>query len=167
MLNDFLHSVVQLCGFSPLSMNMCSFNFPVCVNDFFHCAQCEWPYECSDFELGWITFCILCTCVVSLHWGWACVGLCDCRIVAFFCILSSVCFAVISHERLFLWKSCIGCTYGSWELKKKKTGSGWPFLGRKLGLYIALGTALEKKRQRSSVRGCRETCSMKLCSCLT
>ena len=39
MLNDFLHSVVQLCGFSPLSMNMCFFNFPVCVNDFLHCAQ--------------------------------------------------------------------------------------------------------------------------------
>ena len=66
LLNDFLHSVVQLCGFSPLSMNMCSFNFPVCVNDFFHSAQCEWPYECSDFELGWITFCILCTCLVYI-----------------------------------------------------------------------------------------------------
>ena len=39
LLNDFLHSVVQLCGFSPLSMNMCSINFPVCVNDFLHCAQ--------------------------------------------------------------------------------------------------------------------------------
>ena len=23
-----------------------------------------------------------------------------------------MCFAVISHERLFRWKSCIGCTYG-------------------------------------------------------
>ena len=57
----------------------------------------------------------LCTCVVSLHCGWARVGLCDCRIVAlvaFVWILSSVCFAVISHERLFRWKSCIGCTYG-------------------------------------------------------
>ena len=84
--------------------------------------QCEWPYECSDFELGWITFCILCTCVVSLHWGWACVGLCDCRIVGFVWILSIVCFAVISHERLFLWKSCPGCTYGPWELKKIKQG---------------------------------------------
>ena len=77
--------------------------------------QCEWEYKWSDFQLGWITFCILCTCVVSLHCGWARVGLCDCRIVAlvaFVWILSSVCFAVISHERLFRWKSCIGCTYG-------------------------------------------------------
>ena len=39
LLNDFLHSVVQLCGFSPLSMNMCSINFPVCLNDFLHCVQ--------------------------------------------------------------------------------------------------------------------------------
>ena len=39
LLNDFLHSVVQLCGFSSLSMNMCSFSFPVCVNDLLHCAQ--------------------------------------------------------------------------------------------------------------------------------
>ena len=39
MLNDFLHSVVQLCVFSPLSLNMCSINFPVRVNDFLHCAQ--------------------------------------------------------------------------------------------------------------------------------
>ena len=44
LLNDFLHSVVQLCGFSSLSMNMCSFSFPVCVNDLLHCAQgfCHW-----------------------------------------------------------------------------------------------------------------------------
>ena len=39
LLNDFLHSVVQLCGFSSLSMIMCSFSFPVCVNDLLHCAQ--------------------------------------------------------------------------------------------------------------------------------
>ena len=61
-----------------------------------------------------MTFCILCTCVFSLHYGWACDGLCDWGIVAlvaFVWILSSVCF-VISHERLFRWKSCIRCTYG-------------------------------------------------------
>ena len=58
LLNDFLHSVVQLCGFSSLSMNMCSFSFPVCVNDLLHCAQMwgfpqyEKAYECSGFQLG-------------------------------------------------------------------------------------------------------------------
>ena len=62
MLNDFLHSVIQLCGFSPLSINMCSFNFPVCVNDLLHCAQ-MWVFSpvwmsiwVPDFQLGWITF---------------------------------------------------------------------------------------------------------------
>ena len=55
LLNDFLHSVVQLCGFSSLSMIVCSFSFPVCVNDLLHCAQMwgfpqyEIAYECSGF----------------------------------------------------------------------------------------------------------------------
>ena len=72
-------------------------------------------------------------------------------------------------ERYPPQKTCFFWQLSLWALgiEKEKTGSGWPFLGRKLDLYIALGTALEKKRQRSSVRGCRETCSMKLCSCLT
>ena len=126
MPNDFLHSVVHPCGFSPLLMNMYSFNFPVCVNDFFHCAQCEWPYECSDFELSWITFCILCTCVVSLHWGWACVGLCDCRLVAFVCILSSVCFAVISHERLFRVEKLHWLNFWAMGIEEKNWAeNGW------------------------------------------
>ena len=110
LLNDFLHSVVQLCGFSSLSINMCSFSFPVCVNDLLHCAQMwgfpqyEKAYECSGFQLGWMTFCILCTRAVSLHCGWAYVGLCDCGIVAhvaFVWILSSVYFGgVMSHPSL-------------------------------------------------------------------
>ena len=110
LLNDFLHSVVQLCGFSSLSMNMCSFSFPVCVNDLLHCAQMwgfpqyEKAYECSGFQLGWMTFCILCTRAVSLHCGWAYVGLCDCGIVAhvaFVWILSSVYFGgVMFHPSL-------------------------------------------------------------------
>ena len=46
LLNDFLHSVVQLCVFSPLSLNMCSINFPVRVNDFLHCAHAQvWGFS--------------------------------------------------------------------------------------------------------------------------
>ena len=36
------------------------------VHKFGDSLQCEWTYECSDFELGWITFCILCTCFSPL-----------------------------------------------------------------------------------------------------
>ena len=109
------------------------FNFPFCVNDFLHCAQVwgfspVWMtiYECSNFELGWITFCILCTCVVSLHWRWACVGLCDCRLVAFVCILSSVCFAVISHERLFRVEKLHWLNFWAMGIEEKNWAeNGW------------------------------------------
>ena len=114
LLNDFLHSVVQLCGFphcrwrcAPSIFQFVWMTFCT-VHKCGDSPQCEWAYECSDFQLDWITFCILCTCVVSLHYGWACVGLCDCGIVAlvaFVRILSShwspVCFDVMSHEWLF------------------------------------------------------------------
>ena len=173
MLNDFLHSVVQLCGFSPLSMNMCFFNFPVCVNDFLHCAQ-VW-----GFSPVWMTIWVLWFrawlnyFLHSVHLcGFSPLRVSMCRImwlqISCICLYSLQCvfccdisWATVPVEKLHwvhLW--ALG-------IEKEKTGSGWTFLGQKLDLYIALGTALEKKRQRSSVRGCRRTCSMKLCSCLT
>ena len=115
-------------------LNMCSFNFPVCVTccTVHKCGyshQCEWAYECSDFQLGWITFCILCTCVVSLHYGWACVGLCDWGIVAlvaFVWILSSVCFAVISHERLFRVEKLHWLNFWAMGIEEKNWAeNGW------------------------------------------
>ena len=65
MLNDFLHSVVQLCGFSPLSMNMCFFNFPVCVNDFLHCAQ-VWGFSPVWMNI-WVSFCRAGILAISCH----------------------------------------------------------------------------------------------------
>ena len=115
-LNDFLHSV-QLCGFSPLSMNMCSINFPVCLNDFLHCAH-VWVFSPVWMSLWVLRFpAWLDHFLHSVHLcGFSPLWVSMCRIMwlrnsctrCICWILSSVCFGVISHERLFRWKSCIG-----------------------------------------------------------
>ena len=122
---------------------MCSFNFPVHVKDFLHCTQ--GAYDWSDFQLGWMTFCILCTCTVSLHcgWamcGWACVGLCDCGIIALVAFIPNVCFGVISHEQLFRWKSCIGYL---WPMGTEKNRVRMTIFGSKMGWYIGNSLAEE------------------------
>ena len=119
--------------------------FRAWLNYFLHSVHlCGFsPLKVSMCRIMWLQ--ISCICLYSLQ----CVFCCD------------ISWATVPVEKLswvHLW--ALG-------IEEDKTGSGWPFMGRKLGLYIALGTALEKKRQRSSVRGCRRTCSMKLCSCLT
>ena len=93
--------------------------------------------------------------IMRLQNSWICLDSLHC---VFCCDISWATVPVEKLSWVHLW--ALG-------IEEDKTGSGWPFMGRKLGLYIALGTALEKKRQRFSIRGCRETYSMKLCSCLT
>ena len=88
--------LVALCtnvGIPPVWKSIWVLRFPAWLNDFLHSV-----YLCG---------------FSPLHCGWACIGLCDCvtvALVAFVWILSSVCFGVISHERLFRWESCIGWT---------------------------------------------------------
>ena len=81
--------------------------------------QCEWAYECSDFQLDWITFCILCTCVVSLHYGWACVGLCDWGIVAL------VAFVGFSPVCVLVWYLMSDCSGGKVALVKLLGHGNW------------------------------------------
>ena len=123
MLNDFLHSVVQLCGFSPLSMNMCSFNFPVCVNDFLHCAQ-VWGFSP-----------VLMTIWVLWFRAWLNYFLHSVHLCGFSPLRVSMC------RIMWLQISCI-CLYSLHWIEKEKNRVRMTIFGSKIGFIHCIGNSL-------------------------